>query len=152
MIMDEPRMIPLEWKTDDRGYLAMIFDDDLDAKRIYVVGNFSKGTIRGFHGHMKEWKHFFVVKGTVKFVIVPHKVDQGVDNPDDFKDKIQTFVLSDKNPSLLSVPPKHYNGWMSLEEGTILMGISDKNLEDGIKDDYRVDPFIFGDVWTTKAR
>ncbi len=151
-ILMETKLIPLEWKTDDRGYLVQIFNADLDIKRVYVVGNFSRGTIRGFHGHMKEWKYFFVVKGSVKFVIIPHKVSEGVKEPDKLKGKMQAFVLSDRKPAVLAVPPENYNGWVSLEEGTLLMGMSDKTLEESVKDDYRVDPFTFGDVWGTKAR
>lgn len=148
----EAELIELGWKVDDRGYLAQIFDSTIDAKRIYVVGNFSKGVIRGFHGHMNEWKHFFVVRGCAKFVVIPHKVSEGVKNHDALKGKIKSFVLSDRKPVLLSVPPEHYNGWVSLEEGTILMGISNKTLDDSINDDYRLDPFAFGDVWSVKSR
>ena len=143
-------VVPLEWRVDDRGKLVQIFDSDLNAKRIYIVGNFSKGVIRGFHGHMREWKHFFVIKGCAKFVVVPHEVDRGVSDPSKLLGKIETYVLSDKKPSILSVPPHHYNGWVSLEDDTILMGISDKNLEESINDDFRIDPFTFGDVWGVK--
>lgn len=150
--MAEAKLIPLEWKVDDRGYLAQIFNADLDVKRVYVVGNFSKGTIRGFHGHMKEWKYFFVVRGSAKFVIIGHKVSEGVKEPDKLKGKIQAFVLSGKNPRMLAVPPEHYNGWVSLEDDTVLIGLSDKTLDETLKDDYRIDPFTFGDVWSAKAR
>jgi dTDP-4-dehydrorhamnose 3,5-epimerase-like enzyme len=129
-----------------------VFDSNIDVKRVYVVGNFSKGTIRGFHGHMKEWKHFFVIKGCAKFIVIPHKVNEGLKNQELLKSRMKTFVLSDKRPCIFSVPPEHYNGWVSLEEGTILMGISNKTLEESINDDYRLDPFTFGDVWGVKAR
>lgn len=150
--MSEAKLIPLEWKIDDRGYLVQIFNADLDVRRAYIVGNFSRGTIRGFHGHMKEWKYFFVARGSVKFVLIPHKVSEGVKDPEKLKGKIQVFVLSDRKPAMLAVPPEHYNGWVSLEDNTLLMGLSDKTLDETLKDDYRIDPFAFGDVWSTKAR
>ena len=53
---------------------------------------------------------------------------------------------------MLAVPPEHYNGWVSLEDDTVLIGLSDKTLDETLKDDYRIDPFTFGDVWSAKAR
>jgi dTDP-4-dehydrorhamnose 3,5-epimerase-like enzyme len=136
----------------DAELIKLDFNADLDIKRAYVVGNFSKGTIRGFHGHMKEHKWFFVARGSVKFVVVKHKVDEGVKNSEELKNKLQTFILSDKNPSILAVPPGCYNGWVSLEDGTLLIGMSDSTLAETLKDDYRADPYVFGDVWSVKAR
>ncbi|MBI2971114.1 MAG: dTDP-4-dehydrorhamnose 3,5-epimerase family protein [Candidatus Aenigmarchaeota archaeon] len=150
--MDSPKLISLEWKVDDRGYLMQLFNADLNVKRAYVVGNYAKGTIRGFHGHMKEWKYFCVVKGSVKFVLVQHNVSEGVEDPEPLREKIHTYVLSDRKPSILVIPPCYYNGWVSLEEGTLLMGMSDRTLAESIDDDYRIDPFTFGDVWSTKPR
>ena len=110
-------------------------------KRIYVVGNFDKATIRGYHMHKNEWKCYFVATGSAKFVLV------------DENKKVSTYVLSSKNPSVLLVPPKCYHGWKSLENNTLLIGLSDKSLEEALKDDFRMDPFTFGkDVWEVRSR
>ena len=131
--------------VDDRGFLYQIYggytDKFPDVKRIYVVGNFGKGTIRGFHKHEEEWKGYFVLMGSAKFVVV------------DEDKKVSTHVLSSKNTSVLLVPPKHFHGWISLEEKTMLVGISNKSLEESLRDDSRIDPFAYGrEMWDVKAR
>ncbi len=135
-----PNLIPIPVHVDDRGYLWQLFDGE-KIKRTYAVGNFDKATIRGFHLHHKESKWFFVVKGSAKFVTVNEK-----------DHSVQSFVLSEKSPNILHVPPGYYNGWKSLEKDTILIGMSDKTLEESKNDDYREDPFKFGDVWSVKSR
>ena len=131
--------------VDDRGFLYQIYGKYEDrfpiVKRIYVVGNFSKGTIRGFHKHLEEWKGYFVPNGSAKFVVI------------DENKNVTTFILSSKSPSVLIVPPNHLHGWESLEEKTILIGISNKSLEDSLKDDLRMDPFAYGrELWDVKSR
>jgi len=110
-------------------------------KRVYVVGNFSRGTVRGFHKHLEEWKCYFVSSGAAKFIAV-----------DDEKN-VSAFLLSSKNPTILIVPPGYFHGWVSLGEDTILIGMSNKSLEQSLKDDIRTDPFTFGkEIWEVKAR
>ena len=143
--MERIRLVSIETHVDDRGFLNQIFETTQnlfpEVKRIYVVGNFGKGVIRGLHMHRTEWKYFYVVKGAAKFVAVK----EGEGNP-------ETIVLSEKNPSILVVPPSYYHGWMSLEEDTVLIGISSRTVEESLKDDIRVDPNKFGDVWSVKPR
>src|SRR2546425_2034010 len=93
----EPKTIPIQCKVDDRGFLYQIFGDydHLFPKvaRVYIVGNFSRGVIRGFHMHKQETKAYFLVSGTSKFVVV------GDNKPP------LTYMLSSRNPSVLVVPP-----------------------------------------------
>jgi dTDP-4-dehydrorhamnose 3,5-epimerase-like enzyme len=138
-------LLDVKCHSDDRGFLYQIYGDFPDkfpnVKRIYVVGSFSKGIIRGFHMHKKEHKCYFVVSGAAKFVVV------------DEKKKASTNVLSSRNSPVLIVPPKHYHGWVSLEDNTILIGLSDKSLNESLKDDFRMDPFSFGkELWEVKPR
>ena len=142
---------------DDRGLLWQLFDTKEEKitfdgkkyedypliKRIYKVENFSKNTIRGMHFHKKEWKFFIVLKGSAKFVISPtEKISK----------KTKVFVLSDRKPEVLIVPPNNYNGWKALEEGTILLGMSNFSLEESLKDDFRIPPDNFLDLFRVKNR
>jgi len=142
-----PRLMKLETHTDERGYLVPLtnkLNDELGKpiKRTYVVGNFSKGTVRGLHYHEEEIKVFFVVKGSAKFVVI---------NPNNALDK-HSFVLSSRSHQLVIVPPMYANGWVSLEDDTILVSLSTSTFEESTKDDKRYDPYQWGDVWTIKAR
>jgi len=106
------------------------------------VGNHSRGVIRGFHKHRGEFKFFFVVSGSAKFVV---ESDQGK--------HMDTFVLSPKRPSLLVVPPGHFHGWVSLADDTTIVGMSNYTLAESEKDDTRKDPFVYGEeIWKTKPR
>jgi len=68
-----PKVINLEYYSDDRGYLVPISNNlneiiGAEIKRTYVVGNYGKGVIRGFHFHKKEIKLFHIVHGAAKFI------------------------------------------------------------------------------------
>lgn len=134
---------------DDRGFLSQILpegDESFTIKRIYSTGNFSKGTIRGFHKHKKEKKGFFVTSGSAKFVVVDDRKDSST-----YKE-INTFILSTLNPSVLTVPVGVYTGWMSLQNDTVILGISSEPFDKENPDDERSDPFAFEDVWKVKDR
>ena len=133
----------IDGHVDDRGFLYQIHKvcDFPEVKRIYVVGNFQRNTIRGLHSHEREWKGYFVVNGGAKFVVV------------DRERKISQYVLSDKNPSVLVVPPHHPHGWISLNDNTVLVGFSNATVEESLNDDIREDPLTLGkQVWETKPR
>ncbi len=135
--------------VDDRGFLSQILpegDKSFEIKRIYSTGNFSKGTIRGFHKHQREKKAFFVPSGAAKFVVV----DDRKDSPT-YKE-INSFVLSMLNPSVLIIPTGVYTGWMSLDDNTVVLGISSKTFDKDNPDDERLDPYTYGNVWEVKDR
>ncbi len=134
---------------DDRGFLSQILpegDKSFNIKRLYSTGNFSKGIIRGFHKHKRERKAFFVPSGSAKFVAVDDRKDSST-----YKE-INTFILSPLNPSVLTIPIGVYTGWMSLEDITVVLGISSEPFDKENPDDERLDPHAYGDVWTVKDR
>ena len=135
---------------DDRGCLTQIIQatDEImpTISRIYITENFSKGVIRGFHKHFKEWKCFFVPKGAAKFVLVDDRKDS-----ETYK-QIDKYILSPNHPSVLIIPTGIYNGWMSLNDKTFLIGISSESFDREKPDDERLPPDTYGDVWTVKGR
>ena len=140
---------PVKSFVDDRGFLSQILpegEESFETKRIYSTGNFSKGIIRGFHKHKREKKAFFVTSGAAKFVAV----DDRKDSPT-YKE-VNTFVLSMLNPTVLVIPTGVYTGWMSLDDVTVVLGISSEPFDSNNPDDERTDPHSFGDVWKVKDR
>jgi len=149
--------VSIKFNVDDRGILWQIFDikndklsfDGLEylelpvIKRVYKVENFNKDTIRGMHFHKREWKFFTVIKGSVKFVI---------SQTEEVTDKTKTFVLSCKKPEILIVPPNNYNGWKALEDGTVVLGLSNFSLEESLKDDFRILPTSFMKLFEVENR
>jgi len=94
----------------------------------------------------KKKRYFFVPSGAAKFVLVDDRKDSST-----YK-AVDTFILSKLNPSVLVIPIGVYSGWMSLEDQTIVLGISSEPFDKENPDDERVDPNSFGDVWKVKDR
>jgi dTDP-4-dehydrorhamnose 3,5-epimerase-like enzyme len=67
--------------------------------------------------------------------------------------KPQTFVMSDRHHGVLVIPPYYANGWISLEDNTVLTSLSSLRFEDAKNDDFRLSPEIV-DVsnWETIGR
>ncbi len=146
-----PFSIDTEIFSDDRGTFAPFFDvarhKDIASeigviKRVYYVHNHVPNVIRGFHYHKKEWKIFTVVSGAAKFLAV---------NPEKPEERY-LFVSSERKNRTIVIPPKFANGWMSLENNTVLVCASNLTTDESRVDDKRFDPFTWGDVWLVKGR
>ena len=143
----KPSIKNLQIFVDDRGVFVPFIQNievsrELKIKRVYYIRNSQKNVIRGFHFHRKEWKVFTIIQGSAKFVAI---------NPDNPKEKY-IFVCSERESMTIIVPPGYANGWMSLEDNTILLAGSSATLEESLKDDKRFDPYLWEDFWTIKAR
>lgn len=148
--MDEVKIINLPTYTDDRGCLSVLCQTSSKImpkiERSYMITNFNKDVVRGFHKHKINWDCFVVLKGALKIVIV--------DDRSESKDhkKVQTFVLSDKSPQALVVPPGIWHGLMGLNKRTQFISICSENLDKENPDEERISPDSFGDVWKVKSR
>ena len=173
-----PVLLEVPSISDDRGLLIPFTDyvDDKLFKRCYMVENYGKGVIRGLHYHQKETKVFTVACGAAKFVTVSIPADiaktgnveevrahfrrsEAMEWDDSErkwcnsnKEIIQTHVISSRHHAVLVVPPFFANGWVSLEEHTVLVSLSSLRFEQAKKDDIRFDPYVLGDLWRVKGR
>ena len=133
--------------NDERGFLFPLADD-IDPKlisRVCFVGDYGRGIIRGVHYHKKEWKIYAVLAGAAKFLSVEipeNLVDEGDEaaiksflenNPN----SVKSYVLSCRSPKILAIPPYRANGWISLEENTNVVFLSNLTFEEAQSDDYR---------------
>jgi len=127
--------------VDDRGTLRFVNDFDFSkVKRFYQVENHSRGFIRAWHGHKKEAKYVYLVKGSALVGVVDLATEE-----------VQKIVLSSQNPSILYIPPNHANGFKTLEDDTILMFFSTSTIEESQGDDYRFD-WNKWDIWGENYR
>ena len=159
-MLDGVRVIPLERHIDDRGYLYEIIhatDDFLPRYgQTYIVCSPARGTIRGFHKHNQLWDYFCVARGSGKFVVAK-ATDEAITAASSSgttvaPDAIETFVLSERKPSLLVIPPGHWHGWVALEDETLVVSTGSDVYNRANPDEVRVSPNVFGDVWTVKGR
>jgi nucleoside-diphosphate-sugar epimerase/dTDP-4-dehydrorhamnose 3,5-epimerase-like enzyme len=135
---------------DDRG--SLVFANNFNfygVKRFYQVENFSTSTIRAFHGHLKEAKYVYVAKGSAIVAAVPL---DNVSSPSR-KQKVNRFILSEKDPKILFIPPKYANGFKPLEEDTRILFFSTSSLEESKDDDYRYPAEYWGkEIWEVENR
>lgn len=139
--MDKVRIINGGIFTDDRGVLRFVNAFDFsDVKRFYQVENHNKGFIRAWHGHIKEAKYVYVVKGAALIGAVSFTSNEVISN-----------VISSENPKILYIPPKHYNGFMTLTDDTIVQFFSTLSVNDSVDDDIRK-PWDTWDIWNINHR
>jgi dTDP-4-dehydrorhamnose 3,5-epimerase-like enzyme len=159
----EPTLVQIQSISDDRGILIP-FSDDIDHTlfhRCYVVEDYGKGVIRGLHYHFKEFKIFNIVSGAAKFITFLLPEDMGIRNNNDeiteyaknHPEYIRSFVMSSRHHGVLLVPPKYANGWVSLEDGTVLVSLGNLRWDEAKHDDIRINPLTIGDhYWKVIGR
>lgn len=153
----EPVLLKIQSISDDRGVLIP-FTDDIDHAlfhRSYIVENYGKGVIRGLHYHKAEIKVFTMASGAAKFVtfdLPPKMMDRNnakeiaihaQKNPG----SVKTWVLSNRHHGVLVIPACFANGWISLEDHSVLVSLSSSRFEEAMNDDYRLDPMIIGEKY-----
>jgi len=72
------------------------------------------------------------------------------DNPAKELD-VQRFVLDERKPAVVRVPPGYVNGFMTLTPGARLMFFSSATLEHSLGDDIRF-PARYWDPWSVEER
>lgn len=139
--MNESKILQGGISVDDRGSVRYVNDFQFNqVKRFYHVENHRSGYIRAWHGHKKEGKYVYVVSGSALIGIV----DMETEN-------IEKFILSDKSPKILWIPPGKYNGFKSLEENTKILFFSTSTINESIDDDIRK-PYDQWNIWEEDFR
>lgn len=134
--------------TDDRGTLAFVNDfDPSSCRRCYLVTNHSAGFVRAWHGHRNEAKYVSVLRGAA--IVAAVRVPDW-DHPDK-NAKVYRYVLCERSPSVLFVPPGYANGAMSLTGDTVIQYFSTATLADSRGDDIRIDA-RFWNPWQVEER
>jgi len=133
---------------DDRGELIFCNDFEMsDVKRFYQVSNHKTNFIRAWHGHKKESKYIYVVKGAL--ILGTVKIDNW-DNPSKNL-TIERFVLSEKKPGVFFISGGYAHGYKTLVPDTRIMFFSTASLAESGKDDYRYDA-NYWDPWEVVER
>lgn len=126
---------------DDRGFFTAI-NFGQGTKRGYVIRNHRAGVIRAFHGHRKESKEFYVIRGSFKVICISMDVGEW-----------KEFTLNERCTNSLKIPAGTYNGFVSLTNDAELLVISNSTFEESKGDDYRLPYDLLGkSVWEVKHR
>ena len=149
-MIKDVRVVSLTAHVDDRGYLIEILrsTDEYFTQfgQVYLVGAMSRGTIRAFHKHAELWDWFFISHGSAKFALRDDRQESSTYG------EMQTIVSSQRNPTLIVVPPGVYHGWMALEDDTQLVSTASHVYNRQKPDEIRVPPDSFGYIWEVKGR
>lgn len=161
--ISEPKYIPVSSISDDRGLLVP-FTDYIDGNMIrrgYYVENYGRGVIRGLHYHRKEIKMFIIAHGAAKFNTLQLPLEMAERNDYDeienyykeYQDSLKSYVMSSRHHALLIVPPLYANGWIGLEDNSVLFSLSNLEFEEAKHDDIRIDPYVIGrEKWEVIGR
>ena len=144
----EIRLIEGDLATDDRGTVSFVNDFDFPGvKRFYTIRNHSAGFVRAWHAHRHEAKYVTVLHGAA--IVGAVKIDNW-DNPSP-KSDVKRFILDEKKPAILYIPPGHANGLMSLTDDTIIALFSTSTVAESREDDIRYDA-RYWDIWQVVER
>ena len=143
--------------VDDRGSVRFVNDFDFEGvKRFYQVQNHSTGFVRAWHGHRKEAKYVYVAKGSALVGAVRMEKREDLEGvaPDALiqpEGEAQKFILSSQSPKVLYIPSGYANGFMTLEDDTIVQFFSTSSLVDSLNDDIRFTHDKW-DIWSIEQR
>ena len=126
---------------DDRGYFTAInFENDI--KRAYLIKNHKAGTVRAFHGHKKETKTLYCIKGAFKVICISMETGGW-----------KCFTITEKGNNVLKIPSTVYNGFVSLTDDSELLILSNSTFEESKNDDFRLPYDTLGKgVWGVEHR
>ncbi|AOS44996.1 hypothetical protein Verru16b_02065 [Lacunisphaera limnophila] len=104
--------------------------------RFYCIAPAVCGEIRGWVGHQRDWKWFFVARGRFDLGYVKPRVWH---EPAE-EDRPVVLALADNMPQVVAVPPGHYTASRALEPGSVLLVFSSGRIETASEDDHRQPP------------
>ena len=154
--MKEESLINGGVAVDDRGSVRFVNDFNFEGvKRFYQVQNPATGFIRAWHGHFKEAKYVYVAKGSALVGAVRmekrghlNDIEDALLEPEGAPKK---YVLSAQTPKVLYIPSGYANGFMTLEDDTIVQFFSTSSLEESLGDDVR-SPHDRWDIWSIEQK
>ena len=146
----EPTLLPGGLVVDDRG--TVVFVNEFDPaehgiRRCYTVSNHAVGYVRAWHYHRFEGKYVMAISGSA--IVAAVKIDDW-EKPS-AQAPVSRFVLSDRTPGVLAIPPGYANGFKTLEPGTRLLFMSTATLEESRADDIRY-PARHWNIWDVEER
>ena len=128
---NKPSIIKGDFFEDNRGRLDFVNDFDLSpVKRFYFTTNLEINKFRGWQGHKIEKRWFYCVKGSFRVELI--KMDNWENPSNDLR--IEAYDLKEGEPKVLYVPSGYLNGFLSLEENSKMMILSD-HVFGALKDD-----------------
>lgn len=136
-MIDGVKIKPLKKICDERGRIMHMLrcDDPIYEKfgEIYFSTVYPN-VVKGWHGHKKMTLNYAVIKGMIKLVLYDDRKDSST------KGEIMEIFIGDNNYSLVTIPPKVWNGFKGIGTEEAIVANCSTHPHDP-KEIYRCDPF-----------
>ena len=124
--------------TDERGWLIEIARSDWEQfqkfGQVYVTAAYPH-VAKAWHMHKKQTDNIACIKGMVKLVLYDGRITSKT------KGEINEFIIGEKKPTLVRVPPQIWHGFKTISEETALVMNIPTNLYNYKKpDEHRLPP------------
>lgn len=140
--MSDIKVIEGEIFKDHRGQISSLNSFHFeDIRRAYIIHHPDESIVRGWHAHQNERKWFYCLKGDFSVALI--KIDNWESPSKNLIPEI--FHLSEERSRLVCVPAGYANCLKTYTPNSIMLVLSDKILEDALKDSWRYDSSMWVD-------
>jgi len=128
---------PLKLVADERGWLMEILRSDWDIFKkfgqTYVTVAYPN-VVKAWHMHKKQTDSITCVKNMIKLVLYDGREHSKT------KGEINEFIIGEKNPLLVSVPPEVWHGFKAIEETAFIVNVPTELYNPKKPDEHRLPP------------
>lgn len=137
-LIEGVQTMPMRLNSDERGFLMEIMRPDWDVfhkfGQVYVTSAYP-GVVKAWHYHTKQWDHFVCVKGMMKVALYDGRATSPT------KGVINEFVIGEKNPLLVKIPPLVHHGFKCVgTEEALIVNVPTEAYDYQQPDEYRLPP------------
>jgi dTDP-4-dehydrorhamnose 3,5-epimerase len=128
----------LKQVADERGWLMEIMRNDWEHFRkfgqVYVTAAYPQ-VVKGWHMHKNQTDNVTCVKGMIKLVLYDGRKKSKTE------DEINEFIIGERNPCLVQIPPQVWHGFKAIsEEYALFLNIPTELYNYKDPDEHRLPP------------
>jgi len=123
--------------SDERGWIMEILRSDLDVFKkfgqVYATAAYPS-VVKAWHMHRKQFDFMACIKGMIKLALYDGR------NGSKTKGELNEFIIGERNPTLVVVPPEVWHGFKALHEVAIVVNVPTEPYNYKEPDEYRLPP------------
>ena len=123
---------------DERGWLMEILRSDWEHFQKFGQAYVTAGhpqVVKAWHMHKKQTDNMACVKGMIKLVLCDGRRESKT------KNEVSEFIIGEKNPLLVKIPPRIWHGFKAIsEEYALVVNIPTEVYDYNEPDEYRLPP------------
>jgi len=124
--------------ADERGWLIEILRSDWECfqkfGQVYITAAYPQ-VVKAWHMHKKQTDNIACIKGMIKLVLYDDREKSKT------KNKIDEFVIGERNLLLIQIPPEIWHGFKTIsEEYALVLNLPTELYNYNKPDEYRLPP------------